>query len=180
VLPSRERRDLALLERHPEVRVSYSISDDRARPVRRLRPTPRIVPPPLRHRPHGASRRDVASSLSALYSKQEFRDQVTNHVRRLNELFGDAEKVFGTPNSSTAMRSPATWRRWVSGILAGVADHVLDWRSPASSTVRKGARRRPCSSKHYRLSDDIAFRFSNRIWPGGRSPRRSSAAGWTP
>ncbi len=48
-------------------------------------------------------------------------------------------------------------------MLAEGADRVLGWRSPHSCTRPRG--RRTCLLlKNYQLSDDIAFRFSNRGW----------------
>ncbi len=51
-----------------------------------------------------------------------------------------------------------------SGILAEGADHILGWRSPCFLYRPKGERRTALLLKHYRLSDDIAFRFSERSW----------------
>lgn len=158
---------LALLERHPEFRVSYSISGialdqfaafapDVLESFRRLFATGRVEL--LAETSH--------HSLSALYSKQEFRDQVTNHVRRLNELFGITPKVFRNTeliyNNEIARDVE---EMGFSGILAEGADHVLDWRSPGFVYRPKGCAKTALLLKHYRLSDDIAFRFSNRDWP---------------
>jgi alpha-amylase len=49
-------------------------------------------------------------------------------------------------------------------ILAEGADHVLRWRSPLFPYRFKTAENTVALLKNYRLSDDIAFRFSDRGW----------------
>ena len=50
-------------------------------------------------------------------------------------------------------------------ILAEGADHVLGWRSPNFVYKPSGCESLRLLLKNYRLSDDIAFRFSNHEWP---------------
>ena len=50
-------------------------------------------------------------------------------------------------------------------MLAEGADHVLGWRSPNFVYRPAGCDRLKLLLKNYRLSDDIAFRFSNHQWP---------------
>lgn len=50
-------------------------------------------------------------------------------------------------------------------VLAEGADHVLGWRSPNFVYRPAGCDRLKLLLKNYRLSDDIAFRFSNHQWP---------------
>jgi alpha-amylase len=49
-------------------------------------------------------------------------------------------------------------------ILAEGADHILGWRSPNFLYQPKDCYKIALLLKNYRLSDDIAFRFSNRDW----------------
>jgi len=49
-------------------------------------------------------------------------------------------------------------------ILAEGADHILDWRSPHYVYRPEGCDRIVTLLRSYRLSDDIAFRFSNKAW----------------
>jgi alpha-amylase len=49
-------------------------------------------------------------------------------------------------------------------ILAEGADHILGWRSPNFIYTPKTADKMKLLLKNYRLSDDIAFRFSNKGW----------------
>ena len=50
------------------------------------------------------------------------------------------------------------------GILGEGADHVLGWRSPNFVYKAKTTDNLKLLLKNYKLSDDIAFRFSNRGW----------------
>src|SRR3989344_3181460 len=50
------------------------------------------------------------------------------------------------------------------GILAEGADHILGWRSPNFLYRPKGSEKIKLLLKNYRLSDDIAFRFSEKGW----------------
>ncbi len=50
------------------------------------------------------------------------------------------------------------------GILAEGADHILGWRSPNFIYTPKTTSRIKLLLKNYKLSDDVAFRFSDRSW----------------
>ena len=50
-------------------------------------------------------------------------------------------------------------------MLGEGADGLLDWRSPQVPYRPKSCRRLKLLLRSYSLSDDIAFRFSNRQWP---------------
>ncbi|MEN2991973.1 MAG: glycoside hydrolase family 57 protein [Bacteroidia bacterium] len=103
-------------------------------------------------------------SLACLKSRAEFERQVRQHIEVLRKLFGAAPKVF----RNTELVYYDELARWVhnlgfQAILAEGADTLLGWRSPnylyQSSEAPIGLLLR-----HYKLSDDIAFRFSDRSW----------------
>ena len=105
-------------------------------------------------------------SLAFLYSPEEFREQVRLHDDRIEELFGVRPTVF----RNTELIYNNALARTVedmgySAILAEGADHVLGWRSPNYVYRPAGCDRLKLLLKNYRLSDDIAFRFSDRNWP---------------
>ena len=118
-------------------------------------------------------------SLSFLYSREEFRDQIDMHSAKIESLFGQRPTVFRntelTYNNDVAhfineMRNPDGTRRW-KGILCEGVDRILGFRSPnyvyrPPNTVEGAIKGKPFGvlCKNYRLSDDIAFRFSNRAW----------------
>ena len=106
-------------------------------------------------------------SLAFLYSKEEFREQVRLHDERIEELFGVTPKVFRNTeliyNNDIAREVEGMG---FSAILAEGADNLLGWRSPNYVYRPQGCDTLKLLLKNYRLSDDIAFRFSNHDWPG--------------
>lgn len=104
-------------------------------------------------------------SLAFFYSRFEFEKQVRMHREKVKELFGVTPTVFR--NTELAYNNDlAYWadEAGYKGILAEGWDPVLGWRSP--NFVYKPAYTRVIRllMKNYRLSDDVAFRFSNRNW----------------
>jgi alpha-amylase len=107
-------------------------------------------------------------SLASLYSEDEFAEQVQRHSRAMSELFGQTPRVFRNTELiySNALAEQLDRLGGFDGILAEGADHVLAGRSPNHLYRSAGAESLPLLLKNYRLSDDIAFRFSDRHWPG--------------
>ncbi len=104
-------------------------------------------------------------SLAFLYSRDEFHEQVDAHAAKMEEMFGSRPRVF----RNTELIYNNDLAHYVEGmgyqaILAEGADHVLGYRSPNFIYVPHGSERIRLLLKNYRLSDDIAFRFSNRQW----------------
>jgi len=105
-------------------------------------------------------------SLAFLYSREEFREQVMAHSARMADVFGVRPKVF----RNTELIYNNDLAHFVeglgfTGITAEGADHVLGYRSPTFVYRPVGTDRIRLLLKNYRLSDDIAFRFSDRSWP---------------
>ncbi len=104
-------------------------------------------------------------SLAFLFSKKEFVNQVKAHKKKLKDLFGVTPKTFR--NTELIYNNDLAKEIENLGyevILTEGADQILGWRSP--NFVYQPA---PCYKlklllKNYKLSDDIAFRFSNRDW----------------
>ena len=104
-------------------------------------------------------------SLSFFYSVPEFEKQVAKHAQRIHELFGQKPKVFR--NTELSYRNDLA--KWCEdngylGIMAEGWDPVLGWRSPNHVYQPVGCRRIKVLLKNYKLSDDVAFRFSNKEW----------------
>ncbi|HUT28518.1 MAG TPA: glycoside hydrolase family 57 protein [Sedimentisphaerales bacterium] len=105
-------------------------------------------------------------SLSFLYSRNEFLEQVRKHTETIRSLFGQEPRVFRNTeliynNDLAAMvESLGTF----DAILSEGADHILGYRSPNFVYRPKGCEKLRLLLKNYALSDDIAFRFSNRAW----------------
>ncbi len=126
-------------------------------------------------------------SLSFLYSRAEFTEQVNMHTRKIQQLFGQTPRVFRNTeliyNNDLAHfvhsmtdegldpKNPKGTgkKRWLGAICEGT-DPILGFRSPnyvyKPPHTGQGPHDKPFGLllKNYRLSDDIAFRFSNRGW----------------
>jgi len=105
-------------------------------------------------------------SLSFLYSRREFVEQVKRHMEAMESLFGQTPTVFRNTeliyNNDLALLIEAMG--CFDAILAEGADHVLGYRNANFVYRPKGCRHAKLLMKNYSLSDDVAFRFSNRQW----------------
>ncbi len=104
-------------------------------------------------------------SLAFFYNLDEFADQVKMHAQKIQDVFGVKPQVF----RNTEFAYNDSLAHWVEaqgykGILAEGWDKVLGWRSPNHVYRPSGCQNLKLLLKNYRLSDDIAFRFSNRGW----------------
>lgn len=116
-------------------------------------------------------------SLSFLFSRDDFRAQVSRHRRKIKELFGQEGKTFRFTeliyNNDLAREAE---HLGYEVILAEGAEALLGDRSP--NRVYRASRdssgdgggdgagdgRIKLLLRNYRLSDDVSFRFSNRDW----------------
>lgn len=104
-------------------------------------------------------------SLAFFYDKDELEAQVKMHSDKIKELFKKAPKVFR--NTELAYNDElAKWAddKGYKAILAEGWGKILGWRSPNHLYRPYGCRNIKLLLKNYHLSDDIAFRFSNRAW----------------
>jgi alpha-amylase len=104
-------------------------------------------------------------SLAFFYDREEFERQVHMHRQKIKDLFGQEPQIFR--NTELAYNNElAKWAESAGykGILAEGWDPVLGWRSPNFVYRPKGTRNIKLFLKNYKLSDDIAFRFSNQDW----------------
>lgn len=104
-------------------------------------------------------------SLAFFYSLQEFEAQVALHRQKIQQLFNVTPTAF----RNTELAYNDALAQWADGagyktILAEGWDPVLEWRSPNYVYQPKGTDNIRLLMKNYRLSDDIAFRFSNQGW----------------
>lgn len=104
-------------------------------------------------------------SLAFFYSRNEFEKQVTLHRDKIKALFGVTPKVFR--NTELAYNNElAQWAdsQGYEGILAEGWDPILQWRSPNYVYRPPATKNISLLLKNYRLSDDLAFRFSDQSW----------------
>jgi alpha-amylase len=104
-------------------------------------------------------------SLAFFYDRDEFESQVKMHMNKIREIFGVECRVFRNTELSYN-NSLAKWAEdfGFDGILAEGWDKILEWRSPNFVYRPEGCKRIKLLLKNYRLSDDIAFRFSDKRW----------------
>lgn len=104
-------------------------------------------------------------SLSYLYSKEEFKKQVKMHSELIEELFNFKPTIFRhTELIYNNDLAEDVSKLGFKGILAEGADHLLGWRSPNYLYEPKNIDKLKLLLKNFKLSDDIAFRFSDKEW----------------
>jgi alpha-amylase len=105
-------------------------------------------------------------SLSFLYSRNEFAEQINLHRQAIESLFAQKPRIFRNTelvyNNQLASFIESTGE--FDAILCEGAGHILGFRSPNFVYKPKGCNNLKLLMKNYRLSDDIAFRFSNKGW----------------
>src|SRR5664279_939489 len=155
-----------LLAEHPEFKVSLSITGTFIEQAEKWAPDviesfQRLV---------ATGRVEIVAetyyhSLAFFYSRDEFVRQVEIHRQKIRELFGVETNVF----RNTELSYNNELAQWADsygfkGILAEGWDPVLEWRSPNHVYRPHGTENISLLLKNYRLSDDLAFRFSNKAW----------------
>jgi len=155
-----------LLARHPEFKVSFSITGTFIEQAEKWAPD--VLDSFKRLAATGQV--DIVAetyyhSLAFFYSRSEFERQVAKHREKVEELFGITPTVF----RNTELSYNDELAHWADGygfkgILAEGWDPILGWRSPNHMYRPAGTENIRLLLKNYRLSDDVAFRFSNREW----------------
>ena len=157
---------LRLMNKHPEFKLSLSITGtvleqlelwapEALRSFQELCATGRveIVAETYHH------------SLAFFYSLSEFEIQVKMHETIIEKLFNQKPKVFR--NTELAYNNElAKWAEinGYKGILAEGWDPILGWRNPNFVYRPAGTKNISLLMKNYQLSDDLAFRFSDKNW----------------
>ena len=104
-------------------------------------------------------------SLAALSSKEDFTEQVKAHQAMLKSEFGVKPKAFRNTELIYSDEIGAmVGELGFKTILAEGAKHVLGWKSPDYVYASAGDQSLRVLLRNYKLSDDIAFRFSNQGW----------------
>jgi alpha-amylase len=105
-------------------------------------------------------------SLSSLYDTNEFLEQVEMHKNLMKsefnynpETFRNTELIYQDRISDIVYEIEG-----FKTILTEGVDRILNWRSPLYA-YKNYSKSMNLLLKYYQLSDDIAFRFSNRDWP---------------
>lgn len=157
---------LKLLKKYPKFKISYSFSgvlleqlekdlSEVLDSFRRLIDTGRveILSETYHH------------SLAFFYSEREFERQVEIHKNAVAKLLNIEPVVFR--NTELAYNNQlAIWaeKKGYKAILAEGWHSFLGWRSPNFIYRPKGTESIKLLLKNYKLSDDVAFRFSEKSW----------------
>jgi alpha-amylase len=104
-------------------------------------------------------------SLASLKSRSEFERQVILHKEMLKEFLG----IEATSFRNTELIYSDEIGSWIAdmgfkSVLTEGAKHILGWKSPNYLYCNSINPRLKVLLRNFVLSDDIAFRFSNRNW----------------
>lgn len=154
------------MEQHPDFKVSFSITGTWLEQAEKWAPD--LIAKIQRMVAQGQAEivgETYYHSLAFFYNRDEFADQVKLHADKIQTVFGVKPQIFR--NTEFAYNDElAHWAeaQGYKGILAEGWDKILGWRSPNHVYRPSGCQNLKLLLKNYRLSDDIAFRFSNRGW----------------
>jgi alpha-amylase len=104
-------------------------------------------------------------SLSYIFSKEEFKDQILLHKNFIKKHFNQDPKVFR--NTELIFNNEIgkfIEEMGYKAVLAEGVDRILEWRTPNFVYTPVSCKKIKLLLKNYKLSDDIAFRFSNKGW----------------
>jgi alpha-amylase len=104
-------------------------------------------------------------SLAALASETEFKNQVLKHKAAIEHYFGVTPKAFrNTELIYSDAIGEMVHEMGFKTMLTEGAKHILGWKSPNFVYTCANASGLKLLLKNAGLSDDIAFRFSDRGW----------------
>jgi alpha-amylase len=106
-----------------------------------------------------------AHSLVSLKDKDEFREQVGLQVAKIKKYFNQVPKVFRNTELiySDDIGAQVADMGYEAMLTEG-AKHILGWKSPNYLYCNALNPKLKILLKNFKLSDDIAFRFSNQGW----------------
>ncbi len=157
---------LELVKKYPDFKIAYSISGIALEQFARY--TPEVLESFKALADTGQVEflaETYYHSLAALANRDEFRRQVKRQNELVEQYLGVKPQVFR--NTELIFTNTIAWeaqQMGFKGIITEGATQLMHGRSPAfiHSAVGSGL---PVLTKYFQLSDDIAFRFSNREWP---------------
>lgn len=104
-------------------------------------------------------------SLISLMNNDAFAEQVKRHDDLVESLFGMRPKVFrNTEMIYSDYIGETVYNMGFKAMLTEGARHILGWKSPNFLYCNAINPRLKILMRNYKLSDDIAFRFSNKAW----------------
>ena len=157
---------LDLIYRHPEFKISYSFSGTALEQLERYAPEA-IASFQKLVKTGNVEILDETyyHSLSFFYSNDEFVEQIKMHRDKIKELFDYEPKVFrNTELAYNNELAALVEKLGYKGIVAEGWEYYLKGKSPNFVYKPYNTEKIKLLLKNYKLSDDIAFRFSNRGW----------------
>ncbi|MCK5085615.1 glycoside hydrolase family 57 protein [Candidatus Parcubacteria bacterium] len=157
---------LDLIHKHPEFKISYSFSGTALEQMENF--APEVLESFQKLIKTGNV--EILSetyyhSLAFFYSDEEFIEQIKLHKKKIKELFDYEPKIFrNTELSYNNELARIIESLGYDGILAEGWEQYLGYRSPNFLYRPKGTQKIKLLLKNYKLSDDIAFRFSDKQW----------------
>lgn len=108
-----------------------------------------------------------AHSLASLTNREEFERQVRLHADTIEELFGQRPTTFrNTELIYSDGIGEMAYNLGYHTLLTEGAKHILGWKSPNFVYANAIKQELKLLLRNFRLSDDIAFRFSDQGWDG--------------
>lgn len=106
-----------------------------------------------------------AHSLVSLKDRNEFTKQVQLHASKIKKYFGQTPKAFRNTELiySDEIGAQVAEMGYETMLTEG-AKHILGWKSPNYLYCNSINPKLKILLKNFKLSDDIAFRFSNQGW----------------
>ncbi len=155
-----------LLIRHPEFKLSLSITGTLIDQLEQWRPD---VLQSFKELVATGKVEIVAEtyyhSLAFFYSRSEFVQQVAKHANKIREVFGVTPTAFR--NTELSYNNDLAYWADEAGYKAIITegwDPILGWRSPNHVYRPSYTQNIKLLMKNYKLSDDVAFRFSDKNW----------------
>jgi len=104
-------------------------------------------------------------SLSSLFNENEFISDIKEHDEKIYNYFGQKPVVFrNTELIYSDKIGEIVSNLGYKGIITEGAQHILGWKSPNFLYYHPINPRLKIMLRNFKLSDDIAFRFSNKGW----------------
>jgi len=157
---------LDLIHKHPEFKISYSFSGTALEQLEKY--VPEVIESFQRLVQTGNVEildETYYHSLSFFYSNDEFVEQIKLHRDKIKKLFGVEPQVFRNTELAYNNELAALIEKLgYKGIIAEGWDYYLKGKSPNFVYKPYNTNKIKLLLKNYKLSDDIAFRFSNRGW----------------
>jgi alpha-amylase len=157
---------LKLLHQHPNLRITFSISGVA------LEQLERYCPAVIESFRMLAATNSVEflgetyyHSLCSLIDQQEFNCQVNKHTEAMERLLGVRPTVFRNTELIYSDRlAKMIHQLGFTGTYIDGIEKILDQKSPNSLYNSPHASDFKLFLRNYRLSDDVAFRFSDKTW----------------